>query len=88
VPKNIVQTLRGANLDATVHKKVGDKLKEQILEDVKGSQIFVGRHLPDKLFITKAQFDSIEEDLQRMQETEDRIYVTSFNVMEVYVVDA
>lgn len=89
MPKNVLQTLLGADLDLTVYKTANkEKLKENIIQDVKDTQIFVGRHLPDKMFLAFAQFQVLEEDMQRLGETEDRIYVTPYNVMEVHIVDA
>lgn len=85
MPKNVVQTARGAILDMTDCHKTGEELKAQILQDVKDTQIFAGRNLPDKMIITETQFKSIEDDLERMHETEDRMYVTPMNVMEVQI---
>ncbi len=86
MPKNVVQTRLGADLDMTAYKLSKDKLKAQIIDDVKATQIFAGRHLPDKLIITKPQFTLLEDDTVRMEETKERLYVTPYNVMEVKVV--
>lgn len=85
MPSNIVQTRFGADMDIRHYKLSPEKLREQIIEDVKASQIFVGRHLPDKLIMTKDQFEILENDMERMQETEWRFYKTKYNVMEVHV---
>lgn len=87
MPKNITQTLYGATLDMTIHKKIGIPLKEQILQDVKDSQTFAGRHLPDKIILTVPQFESIEDDTERISEHGDRIFVTPLNCMEVTVAE-
>lgn len=87
MPKNVVQTLRGADLNLQDTKLTGLKLMEQILKDVKATQTFAGVHLPDKLFITEEQFKSIESDTERLDETNDRIMITPLNVMEVHVVE-
>jgi hypothetical protein len=87
VPKNVKQTLLGADMDITSYDLPSDKLKERILQDVKDTQLFVGMHLPDKLFITFNQFKQLEDDIQSLDETEFRIYVTPYNAMEVHIVD-
>jgi hypothetical protein len=61
---------------------------DQIIQDVKDTQTFAGRHLPDKLYMTFAQFKALEDDFQRLGETAYRIFVTPLNVMEVHIVDA
>jgi len=86
MPANIKQTRLGADLDMTGYKLIGEKLKEQVLDDVKASQILAGLHLPDKMFITKDQFDSLVDDLIETEGTNDRLYHTGYNVMEVHVV--
>lgn len=85
MPANIKQTHMGADMDMTHYKLKGEALKEQILKDVKSSQVLYGMHLPDKMFITEDQFKSIEDDTERMDETEERMYITPMNVMEVKV---
>lgn len=88
MPTNVRQTLYGADLNITGFKTLSkDKLKEHILESVKDTQIFAGRHLPDKLFMTEDQFKMLEEDLDRTEDMTMRIYWTPLNVMEVHVVD-
>lgn len=89
MPKTVKQTMYGADLDITGYKTLDkEKLQKHILDDVKDTQIIAGRHLPDKLFLTFPQFHLLEEDMQRLGETEYRIYATPYNVMEVHVVDA
>lgn len=89
MPKTIRQTLLGADFDLTGYKTLDrDKLLDHILQDVKDSQIFVGRHLPDKLYMTFNQFKLLEDDFERLGETAYRIFVTPYNVMEVHIVDA
>lgn len=88
MPKTVKQTLQGADLDITSYKLTRPKLMEQILQDVKDTQIFVGRHLPDKLYMTFDQFKLLEDDFQRLGETAFRIFVTPYNVMEVHIIDA
>jgi hypothetical protein len=48
--------------------------------------MFAGRHLPDRMFVTLDQFRLLEDDVQRIEETKARIYLTPYNVMEVEVV--
>lgn len=86
MPHNVKQTSLGADLDMTSYALIGEKLKEQIIKDVKATQLFSGRHLPDKLFITKDQFVSLEDDIEQQNNTEFRVYYTPYNAMEVYVV--
>lgn len=84
--KNVLQTALGANLDITDYKLDKEKLQDQIVQDVKDTQLFAGRHLPDKLLLTTDQFKLLQDDMQRMADTEDRIYVTPYNAMEVHIV--
>lgn len=85
---SVKQTRHGADMDMTIYKLTGEKLKEQIIKDVKGTQVLVGLHLPDKMLLTKAQFQSLEHDTQRLDDTQHRIYIIpGLCVMEVYVVD-
>ncbi|HJQ07982.1 MAG TPA: hypothetical protein VJ836_00710 [Candidatus Saccharimonadales bacterium] len=90
MPKTIKQTLMGADFDLTVYgdKADRDDLLEHILQDVKDTQLFAGRHLPDKLYMTFNQFKTLEDDFTKLGETAYRIFVTPYNVMEVHVVDA
>lgn len=85
MPTNVKQTPKGATLDMTGYKLIGDKLKDQILKDVKSTQTFAGIHLPDKIIITHDQFTSIEQDTTRIDEENGRIFVTPLNAMEVEI---
>lgn len=87
MPRNIVQTRYGADMDIRHYKLSREELMQQILEDVKASQIFAGRNLPDKLFMTTQQFQLLETDLQEIENTDYRLFVTPLNVMEVWVND-
>lgn len=88
MPKNVTQTLMGADMYITDYKFYDrEKLKEQIVKDVKDTQIFAGRNLPDKLYMYFDQFTLLQDDMQEMANTEMRIYVTPLNVMEVHIVD-
>lgn len=86
MPVNVKQTFMGADMDITHYSLPEDKLKEQILEDVKKTQLFAGRNLPDKLFMTDEQFSLLASETQVMEGSKDRIYITPFNVMEVKII--
>lgn len=90
MPKNVKQTLMGADLDITQYPRFWDrdKIFDGILKDVKDTQLFVGRNLPDKLYMTFDQFQIMEDDIQQLDHTEFRTFLTPYNVMEVYIIDA
>lgn len=85
----VTQTLSGAILDMTEYKLTGERLKEQILKDAKSTvSSFFGINRPDKLYVRKDQFKSIEKDTQRMEDTKDRLYyLPGVCVMEVKVME-
>lgn len=88
MPKTVTQTLLGADLDITCYKTFSkEKLQQHILDDVKSTQLFVNRHLPDKLFLTFNQFQLLQDDIQQVGDTEFRIYITPYNAMEVHIID-
>lgn len=88
MPKNVTQTLYGADLDLTNHRTINREKLMQVIEDECSQAImFVGRHHPDKLLITMNQFKALEHDTQLMDATEDRIYLTKKGfVLEVHIV--
>ncbi len=90
MPKTVLQTLQGANLDITGYKlKKREKLMEQINQDCKDSILFAGRHRPDKIYMTYDQFNLLEDDFQRLNETAYRLFRTDRGfVMEVHIIDA
>jgi hypothetical protein len=90
MPKNIVQTFQGADMDITGYPKTLSKEKtiERITQEVKDTQLFVGRNFPDKVTMRKDQFQLLETDFTRMEDTEYRLYHVPKvgSVMEVYVI--
>jgi hypothetical protein len=75
-------------LDITSFKQKGQELRAEILKEVKGiaeSSLIVT--LPDSIRMTQAQYDDLMEiaDMPNMYHSEDRMYVTPYNIMEVRV---
>lgn len=73
------------DLDMRVSPSTGEELKTEILESVEWSQKFIQTTLPDRLIITQKQFISLQSDLQEMDHTSDRLYVTPSNAMYVVI---
>lgn len=83
---NIKYDLQGAELYMNDKKLLGRELVDEIVKDVKSTQTFAGYNLPDRLMLTQAQYESIETDTEELG-AEGRMFVTPYNVMEVFVVD-
>jgi hypothetical protein len=62
-------------------------LKTEIVNAVKSTQSVVVRPLPDKLVMTPIQYDMLQQDpeMQGMYESNQHVYVTSENAMEVII---
>src|SRR5687767_13373767 len=79
-------TLDGhTDLDMRVSTATGKDLAAEIVHSVEWSQTFVQTTLPDRLILTQKQFISLQDDMTTMYDTEDRMYVTPLNVMEVKI---
>lgn len=82
-------TLRGGRpsieLDVRGVPLVGDELKRVILDSVAHTQKFIVQELPNWLILSHKQFVSLQDDLQEMYQTKDRMFLTPLNVMEVDV---
>lgn len=78
-------------LDIRELKQTGPALHREIEDMVSQTQAIIERPLPDEIIMTKAQFDDLVRiNMPRMAdtsqvETEDRMYITRGNIMEVKV---
>lgn len=72
-------------LDMRVSDKQGEDLTAEITESVATTQRFILSPLPDILIVTQKQFVSLQPYTQKMYQTEDRMYVTPLNAMEVMI---
>lgn len=75
-------------LDITGWKQKGQELKDAIDKECKGlSETLIAIPLPSKILMTQAQYDDLMKlnALPNMYHSEDRMYLTSHNVMEVRV---
>jgi hypothetical protein len=86
MPKTVKQTLYGATLDITEYRLSLPKLKEKIIEDIKSTQMFDSRHLPDKILMTEDQFKLLDDDVEAYGSEKHRFYRTPYNLMQVKVV--
>lgn len=74
--------------DITTWKLKGQELADEINKHMKGlSETTVFSPLPSKIQMTQAQYDDLMKlgGLPNMYHTEDRMYITPYNVMEVRV---
>lgn len=77
---------KGENiLDVRVSPKLGRELTEDIVESVAHTQRYVQTTLPDVLLVTQKQFASLQDYTEEMTHTEDRMFITPYNVMEVKI---
>lgn len=74
-------------IDIRDWKHTGDELKREIVEAVKSTQLLIVRPLPDKLVMTGEQYDMLQSDpeMHGMWESQQRVYVTSENAMDVII---
>lgn len=74
-------------LDITDFKEKGIELMTAIENAVGDTQRVIITPLPDELLMTQDQFDELMRlsGLHEMEGTEDRMFITKFNVMEVRV---
>ena len=72
-------------LDMRVSPSTGEDLAAEIAESVSRSQLFITQTLPDRLVLTQKQFASLDPYMQVLVGTEDRLYVTPHNAMEVVI---
>lgn len=77
-------------LDITSFKETGMKLAEAIEKAVKDTQTPILTPLPDEIRMTQAQFKDLAKlsGMQHLHQSNDRMWVTSMNVMEVRVAEA
>jgi hypothetical protein len=73
------------DLDMRVSSSQGTELKEEINHSVEHSQLFLTTTLPNRLILTQKQFISLQDDMERYYDTEDRFYKTPSNIMEVVI---
>lgn len=86
VRPNLTSQEGNTDLDMRVSPNTGNELKEEIVHSVKRSQSTLITTLPDRLILTQKQFVSLQDDMQNMDQTEDRLYITPYNAM-VCVID-
>jgi len=74
-------------LDITDAKETGLMLKQAILSAVKDTQRIILAPLPDQLLMTKDQYDMLQDDpdMQKMYQSDNLLYITPLNAMEVKV---
>lgn len=75
-------------LDITSYKQKGQDLFDAIIKEVKGlSQSLISVPLPSKILMTQAQYDDLHQlgRVENFYHTEDKMFQTPFNVMEVRV---
>lgn len=72
-------------LDARVSPSTGKELAQEIIDAVEWSQKFIKTTLADVLVVTQKQFVSLQDYTESMYHTEDRMFITPFNVMEVKI---
>lgn len=73
------------SLDMRVSDKQGSELKQEIIDSVGRSQLFIQTTLPDRLVLTQEQFKSLQDYTEEMYHTTDRMFITPYNVMEVVI---
>ncbi len=75
-------------LDITPLKERGDALKKMIVQGVKDTQKWIIQDLPNELHMTRKQFEMLQTDPEMMgtHNSQDHLYMTPLNVMEVRVV--
>lgn len=72
-------------LDARIVPSIKhEELKQLIWDSVERTQKPIMQELPDQLFVTQQQFASLNNYTEAMADTEDRMMLTPWNVMEVY----
>lgn len=72
-------------LDMRAANVTGDKLAELIVDSVEATQLPIVQNLPDMITLSHKQFISVETNTEAMDATEDRVYVTPYNAMEVTI---
>lgn len=72
-------------LDARISPLLGRDLHQEIIDSVQWSQTFIQMTLPDRLIVSQKQFISLTDHTETMYDTEDRMFVTPLNVMEVVI---
>lgn len=63
------------------------ELKKEIIQAVKDTQSVIIRALPNRIVMSKDQYDLLQHDpmLQKMYESDHLVYLTPLNAMEVVV---
>ena len=76
-------------LDITSYKVKGKELLELIDQAVRDTQKVILRPLPDRIIMTKDQFDDLAKiiKLPDMHNSKERMLITRYNVMEIDVKD-
>ena len=75
------------NLDITDFKEKGIALKKAITQAVKDTQLILIRPYPSFITMTVEQYKDLQDDpdLKTMYQSDNHMYVTQYNIMEVVV---
>ena len=82
---DIENSMVHVRLDMRKVKLQHAELAQVIRDSVERTQRPIVRTLPDQLFVTQSQFASLQNFTEPMADTEDRMFLTPFNIMEVLV---
>lgn len=74
-------------LDIRDWKQTGEALKTEIGNAVKATQSIIIQPLPNKLVMTRTQYEDLEQDpeMRSFQGSVERIFITPHNAMDVIV---
>lgn len=74
-------------IDITPLRETGDELRKAINNAVYDmtSTVFNPNNVPNQIIMTQEQYDDLNPDMDVLYESNDRIYVTPTNAMEVVV---
>lgn len=75
------------NLDITDFKERGIELKKAITQAVKDTQLLIVKPYPSFITMTVEQYRDLQDDpdLKTMYQSDNHMYVTKYNIMEVVV---
>jgi hypothetical protein len=73
------------DLDVRISPKLGTELADDIRESVEWTQKFIQMTLPDRLIVTQKQFASLVNFTTEMYATEERVFITPLNAMQVVI---
>lgn len=85
MPKNVIHTLKGAEVHMEDEQLLGRPLAARIIQDCKDSQLFAGVLLPDFLYLTQEQHNSILDGTEPFGNK--HMFNAGLCVMEIVIVD-